>query len=142
MLTRSGKRLASPQPQRRVSRRVSFLSNGMLRGINDDELYKCSICLSKISLYAYHELLQCPSCLNLYHNKCTTSYMRRGGMCCPQCRRPFPIRVDEDGMIDTEDLDRDWEYNLDSFQELEDSYGGSDEDNNSEEDSNSDEDSK
>ena len=123
MLTRSGKRIepliAREKKRKKTKCALRFLTCGMIRNSDDDSPHICAFCRKRFNLKGSHNLLQCPTCKDVYHLQCMLDFIRKSSndtIACPSCREIVPVQTSDD-YITTDVLEKDWLFDFDEVVE-------------------------
>ena len=88
----------------------------MIRNRDDDSPHICAFCRKRFNLKASHNLLQCPTCKDVYHLQCMLDFIRKSSndtITCPSCREIVPVQTSDDDYISTDALEKEWHFDFD-----------------------------
>ena len=107
--------MAKEKKKKRTKYAVRFLTCGMIRNSDDDSPHICAFCRKRFNLKASHNLLQCPTCKDVYHLQCMLDFIRKSSndtITCPSCREIVPVQSSDD-YISTDALENEWHFDFD-----------------------------
>ena len=123
MLTRSGRRIqpliAKEKKKKRTKCAIRFLTCGMIRNSDDDSPHICAFCRKRFNLKASHNLLQCPTCKEVYHLQCMLAFINKSSnntIACPCCREIVPVQTSDD-YVSTDALEKEWFFDFEEVVE-------------------------
>ena len=118
MRTRSGRQIQPliKKEKKKKERKhdIIFLTCGMIRNSDDNSPHICVFCRKRFNLKASHNLLQCPTCKDVYHLQCMLDFIRKSSndtIGCPCCREIVPVETNDE-YISTEVLEKEWYFDF------------------------------